>query len=77
MQYPTADDTPEWMEQIMPGFVKAGHMLWDRGFGFDLISDRQIAGLSVEENQLVSPGGRYRVLLIPECDKVPEHTWNK
>ena len=72
MQYPTADDTPEWMEQIMPGFVKAGHMLWDRGSGFDLISDRQIAGLSVEANQLASLGGRYRVLLLPECDKIPE-----
>lgn len=74
MQHPTADDTKEWMDKIMPGFVEVGHMLWDRGFGFDLISDRQIATLFVEDGQLTAPGGKYRVLILPECHTISEQT---
>jgi hypothetical protein len=74
MQHPTADDTTDWMGKVMPGFTAVGHMLWDRGFGFDLVSDRQIVGLSVETNEILSPGGRYRALIVPECRKMPHAT---
>jgi hypothetical protein len=74
MQYTVVHFTPVWLEKIMPGFAAVGHTLWNRGYSFDCISDRQIAELSVEGEKLVSPGGQYRVLIVPECQHMPAAT---
>lgn len=74
LQYTAVHFTPVWLEKLMPGFASVGHTLWSRGFSFDCISDLQIASLSVEDGRLVSPGGKYRVLIIPECQLMSEKT---
>jgi hypothetical protein len=44
------------------------------GYGFDFISDAQIAQLRVEGGALVAPGGRYRALVIPRLRRISAST---
>lgn len=70
----TVHDTKVWMDQLMPGFTAVGHQLWRRGYGFDAISDQQLAKLQVRDGHLVAPGGEYRALVIPPCQYMPSET---
>ncbi len=70
----TVHDTKVWMEQLMPGFTAVGHQLWRRGYGFDAISDQQLAKLQVRDGHLVAPGGEYHALVIPPCQFMPPET---
>ncbi len=49
-------------------------MLWNRGYGFDYISDRQIEQLKTTDQWLTAPGGSYRALLVPPCEFMPADT---
>lgn len=72
----TVHNTDQWMDQGMPGFAKAGRLLWDRGYGFDCISDRQIRNsLSVSGGRLQANGhGGYRALILPDCRHMDPET---
>ena len=62
----------EMMTVHSRGWVpKLAYALSDRGFAFDYVSDRQLAGLTAEGDALVAPGGRYRTLLIPASRTIP------
>ncbi|MEX2605872.1 MAG: glycosyl hydrolase [Kiritimatiellia bacterium] len=51
--------------------------LWKRGYGFDYISDRQIATLTVKDGQVAAPGGAYKALLVPPCETMPVATLDR
>ncbi len=42
------------------------HRLWDRGYAFDYVSDRQL--------QEIKPGGRYRAVVVAPCELMPVET---
>ena len=44
---------------------KIARTLMDRGYSFDYISDAQILQTRVDEGALVTPGARYKVIIIP------------
>jgi hypothetical protein len=49
--------------------------LWERGYGFDFISDRQLASTHMDEYRgIITPGGRYRILVVPTCAYMPPET---
>jgi len=48
--------------------------LWDRGYAFDYVSDRQIARAVVKDGAIRLGSGTYRVLLVPACQRMPEET---
>ncbi|GAB3640238.1 glycosyl hydrolase [Spirosoma arcticum] len=48
--------------------------LRQRGYSFDYVSDKQLNQLSVSAGRVTAPGGRYRVILIPACQYMPETT---
>lgn len=48
--------------------------LRQRGYSFDYVSDRQLAKLSVSAGRVTAAGGRYRVILVPACQYMPETT---
>ncbi|MEN6457818.1 MAG: glycosyl hydrolase [Thermoguttaceae bacterium] len=52
----------------------AAQRLWDRGIGFDFISDRQLAGARADAGRIATPGGAYRAVVIPPCDHMPPAT---
>jgi hypothetical protein len=51
--------------------------LWNRGWGFDYVSDRQLAAAECREQAVVTPGGRYRAVLVPAAKLVPLPTMQK
>lgn len=59
----------EWLEQRPVG--RAAQRLLDRGFNFDFVSDRQLAAAKARGRQVVMPGGSYRVIAVPACERMP------
>ncbi len=51
--------------------------LWGRGFAFDYISDRQLAGARVEHGHLVLGDATYQAVVVPRCHLMPVETFRK
>jgi hypothetical protein len=65
----------DWME-AQP-FGQTAEMLWNRGFGFDFISDRQLAKTKTEGGAVNSPGGSWRAVVVPSAAHMPVATFEK
>ncbi len=48
--------------------------LWQRGYAFDYISDRQIAEIRIAGDRLVTPGASYQAIVVPPCTFLPVET---
>ena len=48
--------------------------LWERGFGFDYVSDHQLETLKEENGHLIAGGARYRAVVVPPCKLMPAET---
>ncbi len=55
-------------------FATTAQQLLSAGYAFDFISDAQLAGLQVEKGQLVAPGGRYRLIVVPAVQRMSPDT---
>jgi hypothetical protein len=64
-----------WFEDQSIG--KAAERLWNRGYAFDYVSDRQLAGAGVSEGHIEVPGGSYRAVVVPRTERVPLDTLRK
>lgn len=51
--------------------------LWNRGYAFDYVSDRQLRSARMEDRKIQMPGGSYRVILVPACHFMPLATLEK
>jgi hypothetical protein len=60
-------------------FGKVSRLLWDNGYAFDYVSDRQILRLSAGEGGKVSADGRssYSLIVIPSTSSMPAATRHK
>jgi hypothetical protein len=56
---------------------KLAGKLWARGFTFDYISDRQLAGAKALNGGIAVPGGNYRAVVVPVCEHMPLATLEK
>jgi hypothetical protein len=65
----------EWLTEQDIGRV--ARQIWEQGYTFDYISDRQLQKCKTAEGQIVTPGGSYKVLLVPACDHIPLETLEK
>jgi hypothetical protein len=62
-----------WFESQPIG--PTAHRLWDGGFAFDYISDRQLAAIkSLDQGRLILGGCRYRAIVVPPCHLMPVET---
>jgi len=68
------DTEGRWMEGS--AFHKAAMKLWEKGIGFDVVSDRLLAGAKVDDGLRIG-GCRYRFTVIPECRMMPPATLRK
>jgi hypothetical protein len=48
--------------------------LYQRGFAFDYISDRQLRNARTDGDAVLVPGGTYRAVVVPACDRMPIDT---
>ncbi|MDE3068670.1 MAG: hypothetical protein KGJ60_14130 [Verrucomicrobiota bacterium] len=55
----------------------AARKLWDRGYAFDYVSDRQLQSARTKTNEIEMPGGHYQVIVAPECNLMPLGTLRK
>lgn len=62
----------DWFEAQPIG--KTAESLWRRGFAFDYVSDRQLATATVAKQSFRLPGGEYRAVLVPACERMPLET---
>jgi alpha-L-rhamnosidase len=75
LQYLAVHNTGQWLDENLAVFARTGERLWERGYGFDCVSDRLLAeAITVSGQGLQSRGGAYRVLLIAGCTHMPPET---
>jgi hypothetical protein len=62
----------DWLQNS--SFGNLAQRLWDTGYTFDYISDRMLAGLTIEKGKLISGNARYKVIVIPSIQHIPVET---
>jgi hypothetical protein len=65
----------EWLHNTP--FYSTTKKLMENGYGVDFISDKFIAQATVKNGRIVLPGGSYKSLVIPICEKMPLKTLEK
>jgi hypothetical protein len=55
-------------------FGKLCKELSQKGFSFDYISDLQLADVKVNNGGIQTPGGSYKVIVVPDCTYMPLST---
>ena len=57
-------------------FGETADMLWNHGYTFDYVSDKQISQLRLDskKNALISGKSKYQTLVVPAMDYIPEAT---
>jgi hypothetical protein len=60
-----------WFEGETVGEIAT--RLWQRGYGFDFVSDRQLSAATVNRG-IALAGSRYQVIIVPPCETMPETT---
>ncbi|MCF7668508.1 MAG: hypothetical protein K9N48_01900 [Verrucomicrobia bacterium] len=65
----------DWFKNESIGAL--ARMLWEDGFAFDYVSDRQLEETKVDTSGILTPGGTYSVILVPECTYMPVSTLSK
>lgn len=64
-----------WFESQPIGAL--AEQLWQRGYQFDYVSDRQLAQAKAARSGIKVPGGTYRTVVVPRCDFIPLATLEK
>lgn len=64
-----------WFENQPIG--KTAHELWNRGYAFDYVSDRQLQSAKVIDGKIQMSGGTYWVIVVPECKLMPLETFKR
>jgi len=78
----------DWFEGQPIG--KTAKELWDKGYAFDYVSDAQLKTAKVVDEEYHSwegksykgasvqmPGGRYKVIIVPDCKYIPMETFKQ
>jgi hypothetical protein len=72
----------EHFDAISPGFAdsefkKAADFMYNKGYGFDYISDSQLENLLFSENKIYSGGSAWSTVLLPHCKYIPVGSFNR
>jgi hypothetical protein len=71
------DHIPTKWGDTLP-FTKTSKVLWENGFSFDYITDKQISELSTEGKKMICRGKlKYSAIVIPACKRIPIETFDK
>ncbi len=62
----------DWLDDQPIG--QTAKWLWERGYQFDYVSDRGLAGARANDGRIEVPGGSYRVVVVPRCQQIPLQT---
>jgi hypothetical protein len=59
----------DWFETQPIGKIAA--QLWDGGYAFDYVSDRQLTSAKASRGIIQTSGGNYRAIVIPQTEHMP------
>jgi hypothetical protein len=62
----------QWLEDQPVG--RTARWLWEHGWQFDYVSDRQLADAEASGGLVKVPGGGYRAIVVPSCELMPVAT---
>jgi hypothetical protein len=62
----------QWFEDQPMGHL--AERLWNRGYAFDYISDRQLSNATVQAGSIKVTGGAYRIVVVPQTAHMPVET---
>lgn len=62
----------DWFDGQSVG--RAARRLWRRGYSFDYVSDRQLAGAKPKGRDIEVAGGQYGAIVVPTCERIPLET---
>jgi hypothetical protein len=66
----------DWFEEQPIG--KVADELWNAGYAFDYVSDRQLASAKVVSGKIAVPGGGvYQIVLVPRSERIPVSTFKR
>lgn len=65
----------DWFEEQPIG--KTAEQLWNRGYAFDYVSDRQLAKATAHGGSVQVPGGNYRAVVLPPTRLLPVETFER
>lgn len=78
LQYITIHNGDSWLEKNQPELAAAVRHLWERGYGFDFVSDAQLAGtVNTANGRLKANDASYRTLLVAGSPSMPPATFNR
>lgn len=66
--------SPKWIDQDLTQLALEMH---SNGYTFDYISDQQLSKVEADNQLLVTKGAKYKVLVVPATDFLPEKTFEK
>lgn len=58
-------------------FLEAAERMWERGYGFDYISDRQLLQVESAGPQLQTGGITYKTVVVPASEYIPLSTFER
>jgi len=59
------------------GFYETAKHLWEKGYSFDYISDRQLLKAKVRAGKVRTGSSCFEAVVVPECEFMPAKTLNK
>jgi hypothetical protein len=65
----------EWLKNTP--FYATTQRLMKEGYGIDFISDNFIAQAQIKDGMILLPGGTFKSLIVPTCEKMPLATLKK
>jgi len=65
----------DWFEGQPIG--RTAKELWDEGYAFDYVSDAQLKTAKVVGGKIQMAGGKYQVVVVPECKYIPLETFKQ
>jgi hypothetical protein len=75
LQQLTIHHISEWL--IPSPFYQLVKDLMDAGYSIDFISDRQLAEAGAGPDGIKVPGGQYKALILPDCERMPVATFQR
>jgi hypothetical protein len=75
MVQPLTVHAQEWFAGQSIG--KAAERLWNRGYAFDYVSDRQLTAARARRGKVFATGGTYGAVVVPVTEHMPLDTFRK
>ena len=65
------------ISEKLPYFQKTIFKIRELGYDLDYVSDNQLQGAVVAGNKIQTTGGKYKLILVPDCKVIPVETLQK